>query len=33
MIDEILRDCDELGRKNNLKGFEIPKKIKLIKES
>ena len=30
--DEILRDCDELGRKNDLKGFELPKKIKLIKE-
>ena len=32
LIDEILRDCDDLGRKNDLKGFELPKKIKLIKE-
>ena len=32
MIKEIIKDCDELGRKNDLKGFELPKKIILIQE-
>ena len=32
LINEIIRDCDEIGRKNDLKGFELPKKIVIIKE-
>ena len=32
LIDEIIKDCDTLGRKNDLKGFELPKKIMLIQE-
>ena len=32
LIDEIIRDCDEIGRKNDLKGFELPKEITIIKE-
>ena len=32
LIDEIIRDCDEIGRKNDLKGFELPKDITIIKE-
>ena len=32
LIDEILKDCDEIGRKNDLKGFELPKKITIITE-
>ena len=32
LIEEIIKDCDDLGRKNDLKGFELPKKILLIKE-
>ena len=32
LIEEILKDCDDIGRKNDLKGFEIPKKILIIKE-
>ena len=32
LIKEIIKDCDTLGRKNDLKGFELPKKIRLIQE-
>ena len=32
MEDEIVKDCDLLGRKFGLKGFELPKKIRIIKE-
>ena len=32
MEDELLKDCDTIGRKFGLKGFEIPKKIRIIKE-
>ena len=32
LIKEIIKDCDELGRKNVLKSFELPKKIILIQE-
>ena len=30
--NEIVKDCDKIGRKYGLKGFEIPKKIKIIIE-
>ena len=30
---EILKDLDNIGRKNDLKGFEIPKAVYLSKES
>ena len=33
MEEEILRDCELIGRKFDLKGFEIPKKIRIIKEA
>ena len=33
MEKEILNDCEIIGRKHELKGFEIPKKIRIIKES
>ncbi len=32
LINEIIKDCDELGRKYDLKGFELPKKILILKE-
>lgn len=32
LIDEIIKDCSLLGKKNDLKGFEIPKKIILANE-
>ena len=32
MEDEIVKDCDLLGRKFGLKGFELPKKIKILTE-
>jgi long-chain acyl-CoA synthetase len=32
LIQEIIRDADEIGRKSDLKGFELPKKILIIKE-
>ena len=32
LVEEILKDCDEIGRKYDLKGFELPKKILIIKE-
>ena len=32
MENEIVKDCDILGRKFGLKGFELPKKIRIIKE-
>jgi len=32
MEDEILKDCDLVGRKLGLKGFELPKKLRLINE-
>ena len=32
MEDEIVKDCDIVGRKSGLKGFELPKKISLINE-
>jgi long-chain acyl-CoA synthetase len=32
MEDEIVKDCDIIGRKLGLKGFELPKKIRIIKE-
>ena len=32
LINEIIKDCDEIGRKFDLKGFELPKKILIIKE-
>ena len=30
--NEIIKDCDIVGRHFDLKGFEIPKKVKIIKE-
>jgi long-chain acyl-CoA synthetase len=33
MEEEILKDCEVIGRKFGLKGFEIPKKIKIIEEA
>jgi len=30
--DEIVKDCDNVGRKSGLKGFELPKKIRIINE-
>ena len=32
MENEIVKDCNILGRKFGLKGFELPKKIRIIKE-
>ena len=32
MEDEIVKDCDIVGRKSGLKGFELPKKISIINE-
>ena len=32
MENEIIKDCDIVGRKLGLKGFELPKKIKIISE-
>ena len=32
MEDEIVKDCDRIGRKFDLKGFELPKKIRIIIE-
>ena len=32
MEDEIVKDCDIIGRKSGLKGFELPKKIRIINE-
>ena len=32
MEDEIVKDCNIVGRKLGLKGFELPKKIHLVKE-
>ena len=32
MEDEILKDCNLVGRKLGLKGFELPKKLRLINE-
>ena len=32
MEDEIVKDCDIVGRKSGLKGFELPKKIRIINE-
>ena len=32
MEDEIVRDCDIVGRKSGLKGFELPKKLRIINE-
>ena len=32
MGDEIIKDCDIVGRKSGLKGFELPKKLRIIKE-
>ena len=32
MEKEIIKDCDIIGRKFGLKGFEIPKKIRIINE-
>ena len=32
MEDEIFKDCDKFGRKYGLKGFELPKKIRIINE-
>ena len=32
MEDEIIKDCDIVGRKFGLKGFELPKKIRIINE-
>ena len=32
LINEIIKDCDIIGKENDLKGFELPKKILLIKE-
>ena len=33
MEDEIIKDCDIVGRKLGLKGFELPKKVRIINES
>ena len=30
--EEIVKDCDKIGRKSGLKGFELPKKIRIINE-
>ena len=30
--NEIIKDCDEIGRNFDLKGFELPKKILILKE-
>ena len=32
MEEEIVKDCDIVGRKFDLKGFELPKKIRIISE-
>ena len=32
MEKEIAKDCDKVGRQHGLKGFEIPKKIRIISE-
>ena len=32
MEDEIVKDCNIIGRKSGLKGFELPKKIRIINE-
>ena len=32
MEDEIVKDCDIVGRRSGLKGFELPKKISIIDE-
>ena len=32
MAEEITKDCDTIGRKFGLKGFELPKKIRTINE-
>ena len=32
MVEEIIKDCKIVGKKFDLKGFEIPKKIKIINE-
>ena len=32
MEEEIVKDCDKVGRKSGLKGFELPKKIRIINE-
>ena len=32
MENEIVKDCDIVGRKSGLKGFELPKKIRIINE-
>ena len=32
MEDEIIKDCDKVGRKLGLKGFELPKKLRIICE-
>ena len=32
MEDEIIKDCDKVGRKLGLKGFELPKKLRIIGE-
>ena len=32
MEDEIVKDCDKVGRKLGLKGFELPKKLRIICE-
>ena len=32
MEDEIIKDCDTIGRKSGLKGFELPKKLRIIQE-
>ena len=32
LINEIIKDCDTIGRKADLKGFELPKKILILKE-
>jgi len=33
MEDEIVKDCNIIGRKFGLKGFELPKKIRIIEEA
>ena len=33
MEKEILNDCDLIGRKHDLRGFEIPKKIRIVSEA
>jgi long-chain acyl-CoA synthetase len=33
MEDKIIKDCNDVGRKFDLKGFEIPKKIRIISEA